>query len=96
MKSFEGKSVLITGGTGGIGSKVARKLLKAGAKLVMLVQDPTKVEAALNIRDSRFKSGVNYVPVALNLKEPYQIEKKFRQAVKLLGGRLDALFLCHG
>jgi FlaA1/EpsC-like NDP-sugar epimerase len=30
MKHFEGKSVVLTGGTGGIGSKVAKKLLKAG------------------------------------------------------------------
>jgi FlaA1/EpsC-like NDP-sugar epimerase len=33
MKSFEGKSVVLTGGTGGIGSKVAKKLLKAGKHL---------------------------------------------------------------
>lgn len=30
MKSFQGKRVIMTGGTGGIGSKVAKKLLKAG------------------------------------------------------------------
>jgi len=34
--------------------------------------------------------------VTLNLGEPYQIEKKFRQALALLDGRLDHLFLCHG
>ena len=32
MKHFEGKSVVMTGATGGIGSKVAKKLLKAGMK----------------------------------------------------------------
>jgi hypothetical protein len=30
MKWFEGKSVIMTGATGAIGSKVAKKLLKAG------------------------------------------------------------------
>jgi len=30
MKSFEGKNVIMTGATGGIGSQVARKLLKNG------------------------------------------------------------------
>lgn len=30
MKSFQGKSFIMTGATGGIGSKVAKKLLKAG------------------------------------------------------------------
>jgi NAD(P)-dependent dehydrogenase (short-subunit alcohol dehydrogenase family) len=37
MSSFKDKNVVITGATGGIGSKVAKKLLKAGAKVVMLV-----------------------------------------------------------
>ena len=36
MKCFEGKSVIMTGATGGIGSKVAKKLLKAGMKSVKL------------------------------------------------------------
>jgi len=29
-KSYNGKNVIMTGGTGGIGSKVAKKLLKSG------------------------------------------------------------------
>ena len=67
-----------------------------GAKVVLLVQDPLKVEQSLNIKDPRIKSGYNYQSVTLNLGEPYQIEKKFRQALSLLEGRLDHLFLCHG
>ncbi len=49
-----------------------------GAKVVLLVQDPLKVEQALKIKDPRIKSGYNYQSVTLNLGEPYQIEKKFR------------------
>jgi FlaA1/EpsC-like NDP-sugar epimerase len=30
MKFYQGKNVIITGGTGAIGSKVVKKLLKAG------------------------------------------------------------------
>ena len=30
MKSFQGKNIIMTGATGGIGSKVCKKLLKAG------------------------------------------------------------------
>jgi NAD(P)-dependent dehydrogenase (short-subunit alcohol dehydrogenase family) len=30
MNTFMGKNVLMTGATGGIGSKVAKKLIKAG------------------------------------------------------------------
>lgn len=67
----------------------------AGAKVILIVQDPMKVEDALNF-NPRIKSGYNYQSVTLNLGEPYQIEKKFRQALSLLDGRLDHLFLCHG
>lgn len=49
--------MIITGGTGAIGSKVAKKLLKAGAKVVLIVKDPTKLDSALNITDPRIKSG---------------------------------------
>lgn len=35
MKDFHGKSVLMTGATGGIGAKVAKKLMKAGKKIVL-------------------------------------------------------------
>ena len=34
MKTFQGKSVIMTGATGGIGSKVAKKLLKAGKAIL--------------------------------------------------------------
>ena len=33
MKSYQGKGVIMTGATGGIGSKVAKKLIKAGNSL---------------------------------------------------------------
>jgi len=33
MQTYHGKNVIITGGTGAIGSKVAKKLLKAGKNI---------------------------------------------------------------
>lgn len=62
----------------------------------MLVQDPTKVDMALNLKNPSIKIGRNYFPITLNLREPYQIEKKFRTALQMLGGNLDCLILCHG
>lgn len=37
MQSFQGKNVIMTGATGGIGSKVAKKLLKAGKLGIKLI-----------------------------------------------------------
>ena len=61
----------MTGATGGIGSKVAKKLLKYGAKVVMLVQDPDrrKIDVTLGLKDKSLSN--NYIPIALNLREPY-------------------------
>jgi NAD(P)-dependent dehydrogenase (short-subunit alcohol dehydrogenase family) len=91
MKDFKDKRVIMTGATGGIGAKVAKKLLKAGAKVVMLVQDVTKIDAALNIKNQAFLNGNKYAAISLNLKEPYQIEKKFREAITILQGHVDML-----
>ena len=44
----------------------------------MLVQDQSKVDYALQLRDPKIKSGREYFPINMNLKEPYQVEKKFR------------------
>lgn len=52
-KSFEGKNILVTGATGGIGAKVAKKLLKYGAKVVCLVQDQSQLDQALKIKERR-------------------------------------------
>ncbi len=106
MRSFEGKRVILTGGTGGIGSKVTKKLIKAGkqfsfysylnlgAQVVILVQDESKLDQA--IKDPKIRMSKSLYRVHLNLKEPYQIEKNFRKALQLLEGQLDSLILCHG
>ena len=45
MAEFDGKVILITGATGGIGSVTARSLAGQGARLVLLDQDAQAVEA---------------------------------------------------
>ena len=36
MKCYQGKNVILTGGTGGIGSKVLKRLLKAGISKIQI------------------------------------------------------------
>lgn len=50
MKHFEGKNVILTGATGGIGSKVAKKLLKAGMKPFIV----NKLTSYINRCQSRY------------------------------------------
>ena len=68
-KFFEGKNVLVTGATGGIGAKVTKKLLKYGAKVVALVQDSSQLDQALRLKERRLTA--NLIPINLNLREPY-------------------------
>jgi len=66
LKEFKNLNVIITGATGGIGAQVARKLLKNGAKVVLLVQDPSKINSALKLRNPDIKIGRDYFPIPLN------------------------------
>src|SRR5689334_18758899 len=71
--NFKGKSVLITGGMGFIGSTMAIRLAKAGAKVTLLdamVPDyggnefnisPVKDEVRVNYCDIRDENAVNYL-----------------------------------
>jgi NAD(P)-dependent dehydrogenase (short-subunit alcohol dehydrogenase family) len=42
-KSFEGKNIIVTGGTGGIGSRIAESFIKCGAKVVVVSKTEKKV-----------------------------------------------------
>lgn len=45
-KFFEGKKVLITGGSSGIGLELARQLQALGSQVTLLARDPAKLDAA--------------------------------------------------
>ena len=48
-KKFEGKSVLLTGGSGAVGSAVAKKLLKCNLrKLVIFVRDSDNLDPKIS------------------------------------------------
>uniref|UniRef100_A0A8H7KFK3 Ketoreductase (KR) domain-containing protein n=1 Tax=Bionectria ochroleuca TaxID=29856 RepID=A0A8H7KFK3_BIOOC len=62
-RNLHGKVVLITGGTSGIGSRVAHHLASRGAQLVLLTQtpvsDPFLVEYIQDLRD-RYRNQLIY------------------------------------
>jgi len=47
MSGMQGKVVVLTGGTSGIGEAAAIKLAKMGARLVLVARDPGRAEATL-------------------------------------------------
>ncbi|GAA2133707.1 SDR family NAD(P)-dependent oxidoreductase [Actinomadura napierensis] len=46
MESMSGKTVLVTGSTGGIGKETARQLARLGAQVVLVGRDAARAEAA--------------------------------------------------
>jgi FlaA1/EpsC-like NDP-sugar epimerase len=42
-KSFEGKNVIVTGGTGGIGSSIAQSFLRCGANTMIVSKNEKKL-----------------------------------------------------
>ena len=61
MKEFEGRTVLVTGGLGFIGSNTARKLVELGAEVTLLdSMDPHYGANLHNVRDIKDDVHVNY------------------------------------
>ena len=81
-KKLEGKSVLLTGGTGSVGSAVAKKLLKCNLrKLVIFVRDRDNLDPKIaQLLADRTFEGVLYVET-LDLREPQRIEQRFQSAM---------------
>ena len=91
-KCFQKKNVLITGATGGIGSKVLEKLLACQANVVALIRDKNKLPDYLNDYNQK---GVFQFEL-IDLKMGMKITEIFKKAMIRLGGKLDILILCHG
>ena len=89
---FLQKNVLLTGATGGIGSKVLKKLLSCDANVVALIRDKNKLPDYLN---DYIEKGVFQFEI-IDLLMGMKITEVFKKAMTKLGGKLDILILCHG
>lgn len=85
--SFDGRIVLITGGSRGLGLALAREACARRARVALLARDPNELARAC---DDLTRRGGDALPVECDLLEPLQIKQSVERIVDHFGG-LDAV-----
>ncbi|WP_410580568.1 SDR family NAD(P)-dependent oxidoreductase [Amycolatopsis sp. lyj-108] len=89
MKTMEGKTVLVTGSTGGIGKETARRLASLGAGVILVGRDKARAEsAAEELRRSSGNRDVNAITADLSRLRDI---RRLAEEVTARAGRLDVL-----
>ena len=81
--SFDGKIILITGGSRGLGLALAREACARRARVALLARDPNELARAC---DDLRRRGGDTLPVECDLLEPTQIKQAVEKIVDHFGG----------
>jgi len=89
MKRLAGKSIVVIGGTSGLGLSAARAFVREGARVVIVGRDPAKVRAA------RKELGLKVAGLAGDATNPDTAAGAIHKALKQFG-RFDGLYHVAG
>ena len=92
MSDWKGKVAVVTGGSSGLGLTIAKKLLAAGAQVVLAARDPQRLDQAA--REVQ-RAGGEVTTVPTDVTQDQEVRNLFEQ-VEESHGRLDGLFHCAG
>ena len=84
--TLQGKRILITGGSSGIGLSIARKCLNEGARVSITGRNQDKLMSVLQELNDESLSAV-----AWDVADVALAEKKLEEAERILGGEIDVL-----
>ena len=82
--SLEGKTAVVTGTSAGIGARLARTLVVAGARVVAMARRTTHVDLPAS-------SLGELIPMNVDLEQHDQVADAARASLEALGGRVDIL-----
>lgn len=85
-KILGGKTALIVGGTGGIGSAIAKECIRSGARCIITGTNKAKLEGMDLFSDAEFKDSA--VPIVVNLNDTASFKEIFlnESAIHKWGG----------
>src|SRR6266550_10278 len=86
---FAGKSVLITGGSRGLGLVMARELAEEGARLTLVARDEAELQRAVDDIQAR-QPFADVLAAPADIRARYQAERAIAMAVERFGG-IDVL-----
>lgn len=89
LYDFSGKSVVITGGSRGLGLVMARQLADEGAKLTLVARDEEELRRAVEDIQAR-QPFVDVLSAPADIRARYQAERAIAMAVERFG-RVDVL-----
>ncbi len=93
---FQGKVVLITGGSSGIGLETARRFFQRRAHVYLLARDPERLKSALaRVEAGRRNSGQRCGVLVTDVTDLSQCENAVAEVIRACG-KLDVLVNCAG
>jgi NAD(P)-dependent dehydrogenase (short-subunit alcohol dehydrogenase family) len=96
MKSYQGKTVYITGGSSGIGLAAAKQFAGAGANVAIFARGQTRLDAALPlIEAAKSSNGQKFLAVQLDVANHTDVDVKMVATVRSFGVP-DVLVNCAG
>ncbi|MGH9133546.1 MAG: SDR family NAD(P)-dependent oxidoreductase, partial [Ilumatobacteraceae bacterium] len=93
MSSLGGRTVLVTGGNGGIGLGMSRAVAAAGAQVVIWGRDEDKNERAL---EQLRADGATAHAFVCDVSDERAVDHAFEASVAAAGGRIDSVFANAG
>ena len=93
MTDLHGRSVLITGGNGGIGLAIGRAVGAAGANVVIWGRNIEKNAGAL---EQLRADGITSWALPVDVADEQAVDDGFAESVAVAGGKIDSVFANAG